>query len=161
VKSIVNDFGLFQIEDGYFGSKSIERRIDERNNKSAKARESAYKRWNNANAMPTQCEGNAIKERKGKEKKGEENKEKEIIFTDEFCNFWNLYDKKVGDKEKIFKKWQKLPHAVKEKIFQTLPAFVKAHPDKQYRPNPETYLNNKRWNDEIYSKKEGYKVPTI
>lgn len=74
IKSIINNFDLFVIEDNVFGSMSVQRRIDNRNSKSAKARESAFKRWNknqpDANAMRTQCECNAIKEIKGKEIKG-------------------------------------------------------------------------------------------
>jgi hypothetical protein len=70
INSIINDFGLFTIEDGEFGSLSVQRRLDERAAKSNKAREIANKRWgNNANAMPTHSESNAIKESKGKERK--------------------------------------------------------------------------------------------
>ena len=69
VKSIINDFDLFCFENGSFGSVSIEKRLDDRNSKSEKARQSAFSRWNkiktDANAMQSQCEGNAIKERKG------------------------------------------------------------------------------------------------
>ena len=69
IKSIINDFGLFIIDDGNFGSLSIERRLNERLEKSKKARYSANCRWNkvkdDANAMQTQCEGNARKESKG------------------------------------------------------------------------------------------------
>lgn len=87
VKSVINDFDLFVIEDGSFGSMSVQSRLDERANRSKKARESANKRWGkedsetkthsegNANAMQTHSEGNAIKERKGKEIKGKESKE--------------------------------------------------------------------------------------
>ena len=78
VKSIINDFDLFVFSDGFFGSNSIQKRLNERNLKSIKARESALNRWNksdrNANALQSQCEGNAIKERKEKEKKGKESK---------------------------------------------------------------------------------------
>jgi len=68
--SIIQDFDLFVVEDGYFNSPSVQKRLDLRNNKSIKARESAKKRWNNANAMRTHSEGNAIKESKVKENKG-------------------------------------------------------------------------------------------
>jgi hypothetical protein len=75
VKSIVNDFDLFKVEADLFGSLSVQRRLDEREQKSTKARNSAYKRWNvDANALPPQSEGNAIK---GKERKGKDIKEKE------------------------------------------------------------------------------------
>lgn len=67
VESIIKDFELFVVENNVFGSLSIQKRIDERNSKSIKARDSANKRWSNANALPTESKGNAIKERKGKE----------------------------------------------------------------------------------------------
>ena len=66
-----------------------------------------------------------------------------------FESFWNLYNKKVGDKIKIESKWNKLKDDERQKIIDTLPNFLNSIPDKQYLPHPETYLNNKRWNDEI------------
>jgi len=74
IKSILNDFELFVFDGDYFGSLSVERRMQERVNKSAKARQSAFKRWNDASAMRTHSDGNAIKEKKGKEKKRKESK---------------------------------------------------------------------------------------
>jgi uncharacterized protein DUF4373 len=74
VKSIIEDFELFVIKDGFFGSFSVEKRLDERNEKSKKAQASAHKRWgNDANALRPKSDSNAIKERKGKEKKGKKN----------------------------------------------------------------------------------------
>lgn len=71
VKSVLFDFDLFVFDGEIFGSLSVQRRLDERNSKSQKARDSANKRWANkiddANALRTQYDGNAIKERKGKE----------------------------------------------------------------------------------------------
>ena len=91
VVSIINDFDLFCIETSEFGSASIERRLNERNEKSVKARESAFKRWNkekeNANALPTQSECNAIKERKVKESKVNELKESKVITPIGFFEF--------------------------------------------------------------------------
>lgn len=75
-------------------------------------------------------------------------KENNILIEKEFETFWNLYDKKVGDKKKLFKKWTKLKQPEKDKIFETLPKYV-ASTEKKYRKNPETYLNNEAWNDEI------------
>lgn len=69
-----------------------------------------------------------------------------------FEEFWNLYDKKVGAKEKCLGKWNKLTNAEREKIIYTLPQFLKTISDKKFQPHPETYLNQKRWNDEIDSK---------
>jgi hypothetical protein len=78
VKSIVNDFDLFKVEADLFGSLSVQRRLDEREQKSTKARDSARKRWDkDANALPTQSDRNAIKGKESivKEKKGEESSE--------------------------------------------------------------------------------------
>ena len=76
VKSVIEDFDLFQINDNEFTSKSVLRRLDERAEKSQKARESALNRWNkserNATAMRPHDDRNAIKDNKGKEIKGKE-----------------------------------------------------------------------------------------
>lgn len=77
VKSIINDYDLFTIDGEYFSSKSVGRRLAEREEKSLIARNSANKRWSqksitnkeDAIALHLQCDRNAIKEKKGKEKK--------------------------------------------------------------------------------------------
>ena len=75
IESIINDFDLFKVGKDTFGSISVQRRLDKRNEKSLKAREAAMKRWNDdANALQPECDSNAIKERKGKESKGKETK---------------------------------------------------------------------------------------
>ena len=75
-----------------------------------------------------------------------------------FIKFWNLYDKKVGKKEKVEKKYNKLSLETKKKIFKHLVKYKEAQPNKQYRKNPDTYLNNDSWNDEII-KQESDKHP--
>ena len=70
-------------------------------------------------------------------------------WDEEFERFWDMYGKKVGDKSKIQAKFLRLPQAVRLQIFRTLPAYIESTPDKKFRKNPETYLNNKSWNDEI------------
>ena len=74
IKSILYDFELFVIEWDIFGSKSVETRLLERDEKSSKARDSARKRWEkeDANALRSESECNAIKEKKEKEKKEKE-----------------------------------------------------------------------------------------
>lgn len=65
----------FESNDKNFWSNSVMRRLKLREEKSKKAKKSADIRWGNANAVRTQCDPNAIKERKGKERKGKERKE--------------------------------------------------------------------------------------
>lgn len=71
VKSIINEFDLFVIDGDIFGSTSVERRLEERNEKSEKARQSVLKRWSkkeiDTNVLQTNNDSNTIKERKGKE----------------------------------------------------------------------------------------------
>ena len=69
LKSVIEDFDLFVIEDGCFYSKRLNDHIDTINNKSAKAKESASKRWNNANAKRTQSDSNASRVEYSKEDK--------------------------------------------------------------------------------------------
>jgi hypothetical protein len=108
LKSIINDFDLFIIKDGFFGSLSVERRLEQRNTKSLKARESANKRWNNtkeyANALQTQSDSNAIKESKGKENK--ENEIKDISALPKFSFYHSLI--KSGGKEELISDWLKV-----------------------------------------------------
>lgn len=82
---------------------------------------------------------------------------KRECFT--FDEFWLLYPKKVA-KEICGKKYESLSANDKQKIKETLPNFILHKPFKDYtHPNPSTYLNQKRWNDEIITtvKKEELK----
>jgi len=76
-----------------------------------------------------------------------------ILNQYSFDDFWDFYDKKVGKKSKLEKKYNKLSKKTREKIFYHVGKYKESEPRKQYRKNPETYLNNESWNDEIiYSK---------
>lgn len=65
-----------------------------------------------------------------------------------FKKFWKMYAKPV-ERKPCLAKWKKLPLKTRDLIFEKLPAYVQATPDRQYRKNPSTYLNNECWNDEI------------
>jgi len=89
-----------------------------------------------------------IKKEVKKEKKKEEHSDFEILEKFHFEEFWNTYDKK-NDRGACEKKFGKLTEKEKELIWGHVPKYVLSTPDKQYRKNPETYLNNEAWNDEI------------
>lgn len=74
-----------------------------------------------------------------------------------FESFWDLYEKKV-EMHKCKLKWEQLNETEKEKIMSIVPKYVLSTPDVKYRANPLTWLNGKRWNDEIIetTKKEEY-----
>lgn len=112
IEEVIFEYDLFSHDDEKFWSKSALERIAMRNEKNEKARQSAEKRWlktpENANAMRTHSDGNAIKEIKGKEIKGKETdtvkksesdstESEESVFFEN--NFWNRYPKKVNRKD--------------------------------------------------------------
>ena len=66
ITAVIYEHELFHWDDLYFWSNSVLNRLKTITEKSDKARQSATKRWENANAMRTQCEGNAIKEKESK-----------------------------------------------------------------------------------------------
>jgi hypothetical protein len=85
------------------------------------------------------------------EEEQEEDKEQEQQqeVNIDFEWFWNEYDKKIGVKEKLKNKWLKLSDLERENAMNYIDLYKKSVPDKQFRKNPETFLNNKSWNDEI------------
>jgi hypothetical protein len=122
VKSVINDFDLFVFNGEYFGSLSVQRRINERESKSVKARESAFKRWEDANALPSHSKGNAIKEKKGNKKKEskEDNSDKDPYsnipdlwkpIMMEWNEYRNKIKKKLPDINKTLKELQKLSNS--------------------------------------------------
>lgn len=74
----------------------------------------------------------------------------QAVIWPTFEDFWHEYDKKVG-RPKAEQKWNNLSQVEKEKIMHYIPLYKNAQPDKQYRKNPESFFNNKIWNDEIIS----------
>lgn len=109
IKSVVNDFGLFVIEDGFFYSESLMRRMQLKEEKSEKARISAFARWNNANAEQSQNESKAIK---GKERKLNKIKLKEI---ESIVEIWNDFAKQ-NNLTKIIKLTDKRLSNVKSRL---------------------------------------------
>ena len=74
-------------------------------------------------------------------------------MSGEFAEFWDAYPKKVG-KEAAWKVWKKLgsPAAILQNI-KTALAWQResdqwTKDQGQYIPNPATYLNQGRWQDE-------------
>jgi hypothetical protein len=74
----------------------------------------------------------------------EEEKEKELLFE----SFWNMYNKKV-DKKTAHIRFFNLKKSDIDKIFLTLPNYLKINADIKFRKDPSTYLNKECWNDEI------------
>jgi hypothetical protein len=153
LKSVINDFDLFKIKGDFFYSDSIKRRLKLRKEKSKKAKKSADKRWkkvsDDANALPTQSEGNAKKETKEKETKEKETKENLTLC--EFDDFFGIYQKPRGEK-KCRQLWEKYPDELRQEIITHSIQYVDSTPDVQYRLDPLNYLLGEHWKDAIIPK---------
>ena len=141
VASVIRDFDLFIFDGDFFGSNSVQARLEQRNSKSESARKSASYRWKNANALQTQSEGNAKKERKGKEIK-----ENKINYRVNIS---------LSEKEN-----KNLISEYGEKVVSELYDYLSAYKiEKSYKTKSD-YLTIKRWvvdavkkqNKEVFSK---------
>lgn len=81
--------------------------------------------------------------------------ENKCIYS--FEEFWEDYEKKVGEKNKIAKKWEALKEEERMLIKEHVKSYKLSTPDKKFRKNPETYLNNKSWLDEIITESTSVK----
>lgn len=80
-----------------------------------------------------------------------EKKEKNTTSAYSFNSFWLAYDKKVGRAD-AEKKWNRLSEADKRAAMQSVASYVQSTPDKQYRKNASTWINQRCWEDDIEPK---------
>ena len=74
---------------------------------------------------------------------------KEVKDEYTFERAWNLYEKKVGCKAKLEKKWNSMSQKDRKAAIEYIPLYVIATEDKKYRKNFQTFLNQRGWEDEI------------
>lgn len=79
---------------------------------------------------------------------------KEVKDEYTFDRAWNLYEKKVGCKSKLEKKWNSMSKKDRKAAIEYIPLYVLSQPDKQYRKNFQTFLNQRGWEDELIGAKE-------
>lgn len=85
--------------------------------------------------------------KKEERRKKEEQTKRDLIFS--FEEFWKLYPTKKG-KAPCEILYKKITSENRKIIKYTLNDFIKHKPFADYNhPNPSTYLNQERWNDEI------------
>ena len=95
---------------------------------------------------------------KFKQKRREEKRreEKRIEYTTPFEDFWSLYPVKKA-KKTAEAKWKRLSEDKKLKAINDIPFRVEN--DSQWKagyvPNPTTYINQERWEDEISKPRTG------
>jgi hypothetical protein len=136
----------FKVEDGlYYNDRML--------NETIRRQKFSESRRNNAKSPKKESTSEAY----AKHMETETETENRTITINENINidfewFWNDYDKKIGDKQKLKKKWNKLTDDERQNAMNYLDLYKKSVPDKQFRKNPETFLNNKSWNDEIINR---------
>ena len=79
---------------------------------------------------------------------------KEVKDEYTFDRAWNLYDKKVGCKAKLEKKWNSMSQKDRKAAIEYIPLYVITTEDKKYRKNFQTFLNQRGWEDELIGAKE-------
>lgn len=161
MKTAITAYGLFESDDeNFFFSNSLCDRMAVYDAKREKRRLAANVRWgnvkaidanavqvqckSNASALQVQCNSNAIREEKSRED----------IYAQSFAQFYQKYPKK-RNKQTALRSWMKLkPDAdLLEKIMSSLEKH-KLQPDwqkdnGQFVPYPSTWLNQRRWEDEL------------
>lgn len=75
---------------------------------------------------------------------------------DEFNMVWEIYGKK-GNKKTSKARFSKLTNTQKKLMACHLKAYIDSTPDKQFRKNLETYINQECWNDEVLENGQGNK----
>lgn len=134
----------------------IDRDIENYNAKCQSQRDKANARWSNATA----CHGisgiaeNAKGKDKGKGKDKDKGGKPPNPLCDGFNRFWQQYPKKVAKADAI-KAWNKIKpdEELTETIIYAVTKWA-ASPNwtkdnGQFIPNPATFLNGRRWEDEI------------
>ena len=74
---------------------------------------------------------------------------KEVKDEYTFERAWNLYDKKVGCKAKLEKKWNSMSLKDRKAAIEYIPLYVISQSNKQFRKNFQTFLNQRGWEDEL------------
>lgn len=154
---------FFEIQGGEWSHKRIEAELETVREKSEKAREagraSAKQRLNkrstdaeqSLNGRPTDVqpsEQNIPEESKNPPNPPEGGEP----APDGFDEFWAIYRKRVG-KVQARRAWKRLTKLERERAMQDVQARIRGDPqwerdDGQYVPNPATYLNQKRFDDD-------------
>lgn len=134
----------FKVEDGlYYNDRML--------NETVRRQKFSESRRNNAKSPKKESTSEAYA------KHMETETENRTITINENINidfewFWNEYDKKIGEKQKLKKKWNKLSDEERQNAMNYIDLYKQSVQDKQFRKNPETFLNNKSWNDEIINR---------
>jgi len=159
VITMLFDLLLLVKDEKFFWSESLLLRMslkDSKQEKYSKAGIAGMKKrwWGKENTSSSLVSNNNVITSKVKESKVKESKVKEIKEINiPFISFRDLYNKKTWDKKACERKWNKLKDTEREKIINTLPKYLLHKPFAKYtHPNPATYLNQRRRENDIVEK---------
>lgn len=71
-----------------------------------------------------------------------------------FDEIWEIYGKPVGDIEQLRERWQELSLDEKKKIFEYVPQYVQARPEKKYRKDFANFLTCRTWETEAINQNQ-------
>lgn len=88
----------------------------------------------------------------------------ETTYSKDFLEFWERYPKKIG-KGAAWSSWNKVTHPtiidLTDAIQRQVTSLQWKRDNGQYIPNPATWLNQRRWEDETQPEANTYKVTKI
>jgi hypothetical protein len=99
-------------------------------------------------------EKGVLKENIGEERKGEEKRDRgALVVGERFAEFWSAYPRKVGKKAALAAwKKAKIGNGLFPQVIQAVKTQAKSEQwqkdNGQYIPNPATWINQGRWDDE-------------
>jgi hypothetical protein len=136
IMTFMVDTGLFEDDRGVITCLKMAKRTDEYTQKLLR---DAKLSGHSLDTLPTPSGHNPEKSELREEKRRE----------DIFIAFWNRYPKKV-DKKKARAAFNRLTEEKKQKATEDC-AIRYSETDKQFIPNPTTYIHGERWEDEVAS----------
>ena len=141
---------FFVLDGNVYRQKRCDSELLEYKNKGQKARESANARWNNTNAMRTHSDSNTEAMKIDANHKPITNNQINKEYIDRFDDFWKHYPRKVS-KPNALKAWLKLKPD--DELTKTIISAIYRQnlfaKDEQFIPHPASWLNGKRWEDEV------------
>ena len=162
-----------QDEEGKYYNHRMEQEIEKRDAHCQRQRENIAKRWNKENAPSGIPDGNTdgnttvlpLGNGNGNRKESVSISEKERK-DDKFDVFWKAYPRKIGkgDARKAFAKTKVPIETLLSAIEQQTRSEQWTRENGRFIPNPATWLNQGRWEDELaapeskYHAKPGYGV---
>lgn len=141
--------GMLFLKEGFINSESLDERLKPVYEKRGDLkRKSEQQPRVNGKFVNINTVVDVVSDTESTQTKRKETKLKETINI-AFDSFWDLYDKKTGDKVKLIARWSKFTDLERKLIMDYIPKYKISQPDKKFRKDPQTFFNNSSWNDEL------------